>query len=408
MEMSELPSRWYIDAWCVFDGIVFASESEDRATQPHVRTVFVTPPYWRPIALANPATALRATRGPFQDRLFNDAGEEIAFDTLDEIIELARRAYVLGAYNTYEPPPNEIVMPVPVPPDRGAPSSALAEVLSLLHTVLDARHQERLGTAIVKAWSAPNVRQALQSWCSEYCRWVAGTLAAGGSRQAGKDLREWLQAVFTMFGVEVVEKIIADPRFQHRFLRVAPADARTLQQTLLDGLLMRLPVVRRDGSLGTIGDALALAFSSRVQLQSARLEDLLPVLFAGLVLARAANPPLESMEITTDELESIAEWVSQGVPRLVPADHEAAVVFEALVERVVRVGRQEVMEQIIRRRDEDAALIIEERAAREQVLREEEAYYAEQRAREEQRKREEALHAEQAQRQKVVMRTVSH
>ncbi|HYC58988.1 MAG TPA: hypothetical protein VEK79_05415 [Thermoanaerobaculia bacterium] len=395
--MTESMSRWYIDAWCVFDGIVFASESEDRTNRPHVRTVFVTPPYWRPIALANPATALRATRGPFQDRLFNGAGEEIPFETLDEIIELARRAYVLGAYNTYEPPTNDMVMAVPMPPDRGAPSAALAAVLPMLHTVVDARHQERLANTIVETWGVLGVRKAFQSWCNEYCRWVAVTLAAGTSKQAGKYLREWLQAVFTMFGVEAVGKIMSDPRFANRFLRIAPADARALQQTLLDGLLMRLPAMRRDGSVGTLGDALALAFSSRLKLQSATLEDFLPVLFAGLAL-----------EITTAELRAVGEWISEGVPRLVPANHEAAVVLEALVERVARVGRLQVMDEITRWRDEDFALVVAERTERQEVLAREAALREEpeqERRRAEEVRRREANRAAQVQQQKVMVRT---
>jgi hypothetical protein len=402
MEMNEAifasASRWYIDAWCVFDGIVFASESDDRTGQPHLRTVFVTPPYFRPIALANPATALRATRGPFQDRLFNDSGEEIAFDTLDEIIEIARRAYVLGGYNMHEPPTSEMVMPLPRPPDRGAPSGAAAAVLPMLHTVVDARHQEWLAGQVTNVWKSETDRKALQSWCEDYCRWIAVTLAAGTSRRAGKDLREWLQAVGTLFGVETVEAIVGDERLRNRYFRLAFADARTLRQELLDGLLMRLPAARPDGSVGTIGDALALAFSSRTMLESARFEDLLPVLFAGLIIVRATAPPLESMQITTEELRLVAEWFSDGVPRLVTAEHEAAVVFEALVARVVQLGRKSVMEELVRWRDDDNAMLLAERA--------EEQRREHGRAMEEQQ-RQQTMRAQQAAAQRVQVRTMS-
>lgn len=89
-----VPSRseWRIESWSVLDGIAFASEWAEESEL--TVTVVVSPPDWSVVTIANRSTALLAARGPFQEGFFTEEGEEIAFDSLDEVIELVRRAYL--------------------------------------------------------------------------------------------------------------------------------------------------------------------------------------------------------------------------------------------------------------------------------------------------------------------------
>src|SRR5437764_2406552 len=103
MEMIEGNDGWYVESWSVLDGLVFASERDTSGET--VNTVFLAPPYWSPVAVANLSTAWAASRMGFQDRLCDAGGDDIRFDTLDEIRELARRGFLNGGYG-FLPPAN--------------------------------------------------------------------------------------------------------------------------------------------------------------------------------------------------------------------------------------------------------------------------------------------------------------
>lgn len=96
--MSE--SRWYVDAWAVVDGKLFASRrAPDTATDylsTAEATVFISVPDLQAVPVGRITTALRATRSSFQDRLRGANGAEIPFDTLDQLRDLVRRGYLGG------------------------------------------------------------------------------------------------------------------------------------------------------------------------------------------------------------------------------------------------------------------------------------------------------------------------
>jgi hypothetical protein len=86
---------WYIESWAVRDGFAFASQRPPRKIEATERTVFIGVPDLVPVPIGRVSTALRATRANFQDGFVDPKdGGEIAFATLDEVIELVRRAYL--------------------------------------------------------------------------------------------------------------------------------------------------------------------------------------------------------------------------------------------------------------------------------------------------------------------------
>lgn len=110
MEMS----MWYIDSWAVLDGLAFASSRSNNEINAG-STVFLSVPDLEPIPVGRISTALRATRAGFQDGLLDPDGEEIGFETLDQVREAIRRGFLGGGLEPAAPAP-----PVPErPPEEG-------------------------------------------------------------------------------------------------------------------------------------------------------------------------------------------------------------------------------------------------------------------------------------------------
>jgi hypothetical protein len=86
-------SKWHIDAWAVRDGAAFASRREFNSREAE-NTVFIAVPDLEPVPVGRLATALSATRRSFQAGLWNENGVEIAFESLEQIAELVRRAFL--------------------------------------------------------------------------------------------------------------------------------------------------------------------------------------------------------------------------------------------------------------------------------------------------------------------------
>ena len=119
----EVTTRWFVDAWAVYDGVAFASRSapEIRRTPRAVEaetTVFLSVPELEPIPVGRITTAMRAARASFQDGFFDPEGTEIAFDTLEGIRQSVRRAYIASGMG-----PGGIAMPPRPAPDPNAPGS---------------------------------------------------------------------------------------------------------------------------------------------------------------------------------------------------------------------------------------------------------------------------------------------
>ncbi len=109
-------ARWYIDAWAVLDGRLFASRRPPESIESE-NTVFLSVPDLEPVPIGRISTGLRATRSGFQEGFRDEDGNEIAFETLSQIREIARRVYLGGGLGPG--PPGAPV--VPGVPGRGAP-----------------------------------------------------------------------------------------------------------------------------------------------------------------------------------------------------------------------------------------------------------------------------------------------
>jgi hypothetical protein len=107
MELKE--ANWFIDACAVFDGIAFASfRAQDSEPE---EIVSLHPPYWTPVPISSLALAGGAARRGFQEGFFSDDGDEIAFDDLEQVVEIVRRGYLSGGID-----PGREMEPGLVPP----------------------------------------------------------------------------------------------------------------------------------------------------------------------------------------------------------------------------------------------------------------------------------------------------
>jgi hypothetical protein len=102
---------WYFDSWAVLDGQAFVSNRSADSINAKA-TVFLSVPDLEPVPIGRISTALRAQRAFFQDGFRNpDTREEFAFDNLEQIREVIRRAYLGGG-----------LAPVPAPIEGPKPS----------------------------------------------------------------------------------------------------------------------------------------------------------------------------------------------------------------------------------------------------------------------------------------------
>lgn len=95
-----MESRWYIDALDVRAGRAFASlrgaVSEHTTSIDNFEgTYFIAAPYFSPELLADATLALAATRGSYQQGVYDEEGE-VPFNSLGEIIDFVRRLYLNG------------------------------------------------------------------------------------------------------------------------------------------------------------------------------------------------------------------------------------------------------------------------------------------------------------------------
>ena len=114
---------WYLDAWAVLDGLAFASDRSKNQISSD-STVFLSVPDLEPVPVGRISTALRATRAGFQEGFLDADGEEIGFDTLDQIREVIRRGYLGGGLGPAAPLPPPPEAP---PPEGDEPRPALPE-----------------------------------------------------------------------------------------------------------------------------------------------------------------------------------------------------------------------------------------------------------------------------------------
>ena len=112
---------WFIDALDADGGIAFASFRRlDGDGEEHA--VVVTPPYFHPSPVSHRAISLGAINRGAQSGVYVD-GREVAFESLDQLVEFVRKAYFGGGPNGSAPNPETPPVP-PEGPRRRGPSGA--------------------------------------------------------------------------------------------------------------------------------------------------------------------------------------------------------------------------------------------------------------------------------------------
>lgn len=161
--------RWYIDAWSVGDGSLFASRRAARDdvwredAEREVDTVVLRAPDFDPVQVSR-ALAFGATQRGAQEGFSLDGVQEQAFGSLEELRELARRAYIASALGD-SGPEGDGVPPPGDPPPEGDPSpddyrlgddgirEGLADILGVLAIEPGARSpaRDRLAERVLDA-----------------------------------------------------------------------------------------------------------------------------------------------------------------------------------------------------------------------------------------------------------------
>lgn len=127
-------TEWYIDAWSVIDGYAFASARPPDSLEA-VATFFVSPPYFEPEPVASLATALAATRGHFQEG-YRLGGDEVAFDSPEQVVEAVRRGYRAGGLDMNGGPVPRAPQARPRTPDEVDPESLIDRDVEAIWTDL--------------------------------------------------------------------------------------------------------------------------------------------------------------------------------------------------------------------------------------------------------------------------------
>jgi hypothetical protein len=125
---------WFIESWHPFAGHAFAVHRNPippggpEAWSHADLTFMVMPPDFSPVPCPSEATAMLATRGPFQHQFLQSNGDQFAFDALAQLIELVRRVYLAGGMG--QPP--QLDLPPPPPPPKTPLTSNWTQVAAAL------------------------------------------------------------------------------------------------------------------------------------------------------------------------------------------------------------------------------------------------------------------------------------
>lgn len=119
--MAVVNRQWFLDAWAVLDGLAFASKRSAEQIDAE-QTVFFSVPDLEPVPLGRMSTSLLATRFNFQQGFRDEEGQEIGFQSLEQVREVVRRGYLAGGIGPDAggliPPESPVDVPPPdIPPN---------------------------------------------------------------------------------------------------------------------------------------------------------------------------------------------------------------------------------------------------------------------------------------------------
>ncbi|MBP8116445.1 MAG: hypothetical protein KAY09_01820 [Nitrospira sp.] len=374
---------WFIDAWAVLDGYAFASFRRPDSLDADV-ALFVAPPYFEPEPVASLATALGATRGHFQEGFRTETGE-VAFGTLEEVIETIRRAYRAGGLDI-DGTPLQAVRPPPIEPPSSSAALKPADLVtpemrnawwSLHETLLDtstgpAREKEiqSLLSHLLQA-SLPTLVPKFIGYATltllsmmieagperstrvrEACAWI--DRARGLGVRVDVDTEHDRVVVFLMGtsdGFEWAAPWLRQlPQELHSYLH--PIAYRTSGALVSDFQIpFTVPIVPAFQARGvkidypevpTLGHLMAVATADRLYMLTLdAMHQLVPLLVLGLIQLPPAALPYPGLPLLPETAESretcdrAAAWLARALPSGILRDHTAEDAIHQLVIRLL-------------------------------------------------------------------------
>jgi len=312
---------WFLESWSVAEGCAFIAHRNYSLADgvrsnldPPVEIVYVCPPHFVPTP-ASYSMALSAARGRFQERFYDGAGAEVAFDRLGLAIELVRRAYLASSAGGSPPPPDGARPPGPPDPDVLDDAAEEQQWLEAIRRLRTARlPSERSGTAqyLSSIWS-PRAANGLRGFCTDVLDALASEAAARRhDPRLERDFRDFAVLSVEMndwggyeggahFIRQALEKLATS---QGWFTSRGPhpeappycwptGTTDGLSAALAAGLLERLPSPvcwKPYKSLTRLGDHMAAAAADREYLRSlTSFAHVLPLLTGALAMAAAES-----------------------------------------------------------------------------------------------------------------------
>ena len=327
---------WFLESWAVPEGCAFATHRDYESgtgarvyVDPPDQVIYVCPPHYLPTP-AGYATALGAARGRFQEKFVDDQGVEVAFESLDPLIELVRRSYLAAGAGSLPLPDG---VPPPQQPDPETPEllpdekKDWAEAIRRLRTAQSPSEKRDTAQFLVSIWT-PSASTTVRAFCARVLDTLcdeAKTRVERAQRAAPMNQRVQLEAAFlerdmrdfALLSVEMDECLEwADgaafvARVLERFSTAVgglngrqasigrppvcwpAATTDGLSRAIASGLLHRLPCPvtwQPYSQLVRLGDHLAASMSDRGYLRTAAsFSHILPLLVSGLALAAAES-----------------------------------------------------------------------------------------------------------------------
>jgi hypothetical protein len=333
---------WFLESWAVPDGCAFAAhrnymlrgDGSREYLDPPDEVIYVAPPHFTPTPVGY-ATALAGARGRFQEKFVDQRGTEVPFETLEQLIELVRRAYLASGAGGAPPSDNAPKPDEPRPTLDEQEDQHWVEAVRRLKTGQTRDERKSTAAYLSSIWS-PSASRSLVDFCGAVIEAYAREAALTSSRlDLERDLRD-----FTLLSVEMNEWAnwhlgaqflddlfyrhwvhlgIADPGPPHWWWRATSTD--DLSRALASGLLNRLPSPISwppFQNLRRLGDHLAAATADRNYLASVTgFSQLLPLLTCSLALAAAESYRFRSGGFFRDasRVRSRAfRWLANEVP----------------------------------------------------------------------------------------------
>jgi hypothetical protein len=346
--------KWHFDAWAVLDGLAFASKrSAEQIEADH--TIFLSVPELEAIPIGRISTGLLATRYNFQQGLRNNDGEEIGFESLDQVREMVRRGYLAGGIG----PGPAGLRPEPIFPGVDSPGSlggqyyeSQLEMLSQdeiqsqdCGQIANIAKREKLFGVLQRPSSIQPLWQTLRAFAEatiiEWGQQFLDTSRAGGVYSA---FYQWYLALLWIRlwerpEDEIIDKISAFPGLKSELVKTISTiiqfenypffPSRFTPREIESSVLLTVPCPLRPGwnrTIRTLGDKLFLSLSIRYYLKrNDGLAEFVPTILASLFLAVTAPraPMIQLRNVGSDLLleerirlaRAAFDWLEKELPQ---------------------------------------------------------------------------------------------